>query len=85
MYEGQAITFELLQDKALATKKTGTQALVEADTDRCAIGRAEKGVLLANQGTADLGQRNRHHGTRIGRSEGHPRLLFAGIGEVRHE
>ncbi|MNY14333.1 hypothetical protein D3C86_1475050 [compost metagenome] len=85
MHEGQAIAFELLQDEALAAEEAGAQALVEADADCRAVGGAEKGVFLADQAAAVLGQRDRHHGARIGRGKGDPRLAFAGVGEMRHE
>ena len=45
MHKGQAIAFQLLQDKALATEETGADTLVKADTDLRAMGGAEEGVL----------------------------------------
>ncbi len=49
MHEGQAVTFELLQDETLAAEETGTQAFGEADADAGAMRRAEKGIFLADQ------------------------------------
>src|SRR3990167_3727142 len=85
MHKGQAIALQLLQDKALATKEAGADALIEADTDLRAMGGAEEGILLADQRAADLSQLDRHHSARIGRGKTDLGRALAGVAEVGHK
>lgn len=85
MHEGQAVAFELLQDEALTPKEAGTDTLGEADANARAVRCAKKGILLADQSTANLRQIDGYHRTRIRCREGDPRLFVTGIAEVSHE
>ena len=74
MHEGQAVTFQLLQDETFATEEPCTDTLVETDADLRAMGGAEKRILLADQRAADLAEHDRHHAAGIGRGETDPCL-----------
>jgi len=83
--EGQAIALQALQNEALATEEAGADTLAETDADPRAVGRAKKGILLADQLAAKPGKVHWHHGTGIGRSKGNPRAALALVGEMGEE
>jgi hypothetical protein len=60
VHEGHAVALELLHDEALTAKQADAQPLLERDAEAHALGGAYKGVLLADQRAADLGQRHRN-------------------------
>ena len=85
MQEGLAVALQFLQDEALPAEKSGAELLVERDAHPGAHGRAEEGVLLANQVAPEGRQVDRHDLARIRRGEGHVALHRPAVGEVRHE
>ena len=83
VHEHQTITIELLHDEALATKQAGQDLLLEEDADLHAFGRAQEGILLADDRAAVVAQRHRDDGAGVGRGKGGPGLA-AGCGIREH-
>jgi hypothetical protein len=52
--EGHPVAVELLHDEAFAAEQADADLLLEGDAQRDALGGGQEGVLLADQGAADL-------------------------------
>ena len=70
VYEGESIPFELLKDEAFAAEQPRSDLPLKGDPDRHSLSRAQKGLLLAQDGPALLIEIQRNDAARIGRGEG---------------
>ena len=83
--EAEAVAREALHDEPLSTEETDAEPLLERDPDRHAAGRAEEGVLLADELAAELGEVHREDLPGVGGREGDPLAAAAGVREDGHE
>lgn len=85
MEEGEAVTLEVLEDKAFTSEEAGAQLAVEGNADLRPEGGAKKSVFLAEDTAAGSGEVDGNNLAGVGRGEGDPPLLRAAIAEVGEE